>query len=85
MSDKKAVFTFEGTDLIIQCSGEDKMKDIFQKYCTKVDKNIDTLLFLSKGRKIIFDLSFNEQAIFSDRSKRSEIKILVKKNEKKTR
>ena len=83
MSEIKAIFTLDGTDLILKCSREDKMRDICQKYSTKVDKNIDTLLFFYEGNKVNFDLSFNAQVGSSDRSK-NEIKILVQKNENTT-
>ena len=83
MSEARVIFTLDGDNLIIQCSNMDKMRDICQKYSTKVDKNIDTLLFFYEGNKVNFDLSFNAQVGSSDRSK-NEIKILVQKNENTT-
>ena len=83
MSEATVVFTLEGADLIMQCSNEEKMRDICQKYATKIDKNMDNLLFLYEGKKVNFDLTFKEQAGSSDRNGR-EIKIMVKKIEDKT-
>ena len=83
MSEATVVFTLEGTDLTLQCSSEEKMRDICQKYATKIDKNMGSLLFLYEGNKINFDLSFKEQAGSSDGNK-NEIKIMVKKIEDKT-
>ena len=80
MSEANALFTLDGCDLIIQCSKEDKMRDICQKYATKVNENLNSLLFLYGGSRINFELRFKEQAnsIDNDNNKMS---ILVYKNE----
>ena len=62
MSEANALFTLDGCDLIIQCSKEDKMRDICQKYATKVNENLNSLLFLYGGSRINFELKFKEQA-----------------------
>ena len=49
MSEAKIIFNFEGRDLTIQCSPEDKIKDICQKCATKIDSNINSLIFLYGG------------------------------------
>ena len=59
MSEANALFTLDGCDLIIQCSKEDKMRDICQKYATKVNENLNSLLFLYGGGRINFELKFN--------------------------
>ena len=41
---------------------EDKIKDICQKYATKIDSNINSLLFLYGGNKMNMELKFKEQA-----------------------
>ena len=82
MSEATVVFTLEGTDLTMQCSSEEKMRDICQKYATKIDKNMGSLLFLYEGNKVNFDLTFREQAGSSDGNK-NEIKIMVRKFELK--
>ena len=80
MSEANVLFTLDGSDLIIQCSKEDKMRDICQKYATKVNENLNSLLFLYGGSRINFELRFKEQAnsIDNDNNKMS---ILVYKNE----
>ena len=83
MSEARIVFTLEGTDLTMQCSSEEKMKDICQKYATKIDKNMNSLLFLYEGNKVNFDLTFKEQAGSSNENSK-EIKIMVKKIEDTT-
>ena len=39
MSMAKVIFTYEGIDETIDCSKEDKMKDICQKYSSKIEVN----------------------------------------------
>ena len=83
MSKATLLFTLEGTDLTMESSSEEKMRDICQKYDTKRDKNMNSLLFLYEGNKVNFDLSFKEQVGSSDRNGK-EIKIIVKKIEDTT-
>jgi len=80
MEDTKVIFELDGNNLIIQCSSQDKMKDICQKYATKINKNIDSLLFIYEGNKINFELTFSNQVNSIDRNN-GEMKILVNKKE----
>ena len=80
MSEASVVFTLDGVNLAIKCKTKDKMKDICKKYLSKINKNMDSLLFLYEGNVVNFDLTFKEQANDVDRSNR-EMKILVNKNE----
>ena len=41
MSEAKVVFNFEGAELVIQCTPEDKIRDICQKYSAKIETNIN--------------------------------------------
>ena len=77
MSEVTVLFTLEGVDLTMQ------MRDTYQKYATKIDKNMDSLVFLYEGNKVNYDLTFKEQAGLSDGNK-NEIKIMVMKIEDKT-
>ena len=79
MSEANIVFTLDGVNLTIHCTTEDKMKDICQNYSTKINKNMDSLLFLYEGNKVNFDLSFKEQANIIDKNNQ-EMKLLVNKN-----
>ena len=45
-------FIYNQNQTIIQCNLNDKMKDIFLKYATKIDKKLGELYFLYKGFKI---------------------------------
>ena len=46
MSNAIAIFTYESHDVTIQCSQTEKMRDICQRYGTKIGINLNSLLFL---------------------------------------
>ena len=73
-------FDFEGRIVKIQCSTDDKMKDICQKYANKIQRNVNSLIFLYGGSNLNFQLSFKEQANVIDKE-RNEMSVLVYKNE----
>ena len=76
MLEPKVIFTLDGVDVSIQCSKEDKIKDICQKFSTKVEKNINSLLFLYGGNQLNFLLSFKDLA-----KDKNEMRVLVYTNE----
>ena len=80
MSKAKVIFILEGTNITIQCSEEDKIKDICQKYVTKIESNINSLLFLYGGNQMNMELKFKEQANSEDID-RKEMKVVVYKKE----
>ena len=80
MTKASVIFNFQGVDILIQCSKEEKMKDICQKLATKIERNVNSLVFLYGGSNLNFQLSFKEQANIIDKE-RNEMKILVFKNE----
>ena len=80
MSEAKIIFNFEGRDLTIQCSPEDKIKEICQKFATKIDSNVNSLIFLYGGNKMNMELKFKEQANSMDIDNK-EMKVLVYKRE----
>ena len=80
MSEAKIIFNLDGIDITIQCSIEDKIKDICQKYVTKIESNINSLIFLYGGNQINMELKFKEQANLMDIN-RNEMKVLVYKKE----
>ena len=46
----------------VQCNSNETMKEICQKFVTKIgDNNINNFLFLYNGNKINFDLTFSQQ------------------------
>ena len=80
MTKASVIFNFQGIDILIQCSQEEKMKDICQKFATIIERNVNSLVFIYGGSNLNFQLSFKEQANIIDKE-RNEIKILVYKNE----
>jgi surface protein len=56
------------------------MKDICQKLATKIERNVNSLVFLYGGSNLNFQLSFKDQANIIDKE-RNEMKVLVYKNE----
>ena len=80
MSKASAIFSFQGVDILIQCSKEDIMKDICQKFANKIKRNVNSLIFLYGGNNLNFHLSFKDQANIIDKE-RNEMNILVYKNE----
>ena len=80
MSETKIIFIFNGADLTIQCTPEDKIRDICQKYSAKIETNMNSLLFLYGGIKLNMDLRFKEQANSFDRSN-NVMRVLVYKED----
>ena len=76
MSNSNVRFTLNGIDTTIQCSKNDKMRDICQKYATKIDKNINLFIFLYGGNQVNFDLTFQDQANSIDKAN-NQMKVLV--------
>jgi surface protein len=80
MEKAKVIFQLEGVNIAVLCSIKDKMKDICQKFSIKVEKNINSLVFLYGGNQLNFNLSFREQANSLDKERR-EMQVLVYTNE----
>ena len=80
MTKASVIFNFQGVDILIQCSNEDIMKDICQKFASKIKRNVNSLVFLYEGSNLNFQLSFKDQANIIDKE-RNEMKVLVYKNE----
>ena len=80
MAKANVIFTLDGVKVTIQCSREEKMKDICQRFATKAQINLDSFVFLYSGNKLNFDLAFKDQANSMD-NKSNEMKVLVYKLE----
>ena len=78
MLEANAIFTLDGVSLQIQCSPNDTLKDICQKYANKIKRNINSLVFLYGGSQLNFNLKFKD-AITDKES--NEMKILAYLNE----
>ena len=71
----EAKFTFEGEDIIIQCTKNQKMRDICTNLSTKINVGLNSLVFLYGGGQLNLDKTFQEL------TKENRISILVYKNE----
>jgi hypothetical protein len=80
MSNASVEFTFEGKVVKIQCSRDDKMKDICEKYANKIEINLNSLVFSYGGSHLNFQLKFKDQVNAIDKE-RNEISVLVYKKE----
>ena len=69
-------FIYDCIGMTIQCKKTDKMKDICQRYSTKLGIGLKLLTFLYGGKQLDFELTLNETNPSDD-----ETKILVTKNE----
>ena len=78
------IFNFEGTNTIIHCNENDKIKDIIHEFLIKTqnEKNIN-LLYLYNDTSINKELTFNEQANDLDKNRR-KMDIIVVKTEEET-
>ena len=76
MTEAKVTFIYDCNNMIIQCKKEERMKDICQRYSTKLGINLNLLVFLYGGQQINTQLTFNEIS-----PKENDIKIIVIKSE----
>ena len=76
----KAIFLYSGQEILIQCTKEDKMKDICNRFAIKIDININSLIFIYGGNKINYELTFEQQANSMDNDI-NQMKILVFQSE----
>ena len=78
MKGPKVIFTLDGIALSIQCNENDVMKDICQKYVNKINRNINTLVFIYGGNQLNYNLKYKD--IIRDKESK-EMKVLVYSNE----
>ena len=55
-----AYFDFEGSKILIQCKYSDKMEDIIKKFCVKVDKSPESIVFIYSGNYINNNLTLDQ-------------------------
>ena len=80
MSNANVVFTLDGIDVTIQCSQDEKMRDICRRYANKIETNLSSLLFLYGGNKMNYELSFKDQINSIDKNN-NIMKVLVYRTE----
>ena len=74
-----AIFIFNGNKIKIQCSKEDKMKDICLKFVSKINININDIYFIYGGNIINLELKYKE---IVNKIDNNEMTILVYEKEK---
>ena len=77
----KVIFYYKGIQTEIQCNINDKIKDIYKKYETKIGIDISKLYFIYNGNKINDYLHLNE-IINKEDKRRNIMNILVNENDK---
>ena len=75
----KVVFSFENEETIIECDFKDKMKDIFMKYCSKIQKDLNKLSFRYNANMINEDMEYG-QLLNEEDKKRKIMNIIVSEN-----
>ena len=74
-------FIYNGAQVNVPCLKDEKMKDICNKFTTKINTDINSLFLIYGGNQLKnFDLTFTEQANSLDKE-RNEMTILVDKKE----
>ena len=58
----EVIFIYKRNKITIQWSKEEKIKNICNKYASKIDKNINSLYFLYRDNQIKLELTFKIQA-----------------------
>ena len=76
---EKVIFIYKGIETIIQCNINDKIKDIYKRYETKIGIDISKLYFIYNGNQINNNLALNE-IINEEDKRRNIINILVNEN-----
>jgi len=71
-------FNFEGRELNIQCTLDEKFKEIIKRFTLKLGEKKEDLYFIYGGGTLKENLTFNEQANENDKE-RKKISILVNK------
>ena len=71
----ESIFTYEGRIIKIQCYKNQKMKEICESLCIKINEDINSLIFLGEG------IQLNLEKAFTEITKENKISILVYKKD----
>ena len=72
----EAIFNYNGINTIIQCKENERVKNICDKFCMKLQKDINKLIFIYGGELLKLELDFNQVVNQIDKDK-NKINILV--------
>ena len=56
----EVIFIFEGSNIIINCDKNKKIIDACNNLCTKINMDLNLLIFLYEGKQLNLDETFNE-------------------------
>ncbi len=73
-------FIFNETITSINCNSNDKMKEICQRFCEQINKDINSLIFIYGNTQIQEELSFLEQSNIQDKDKNKKYIYVQNKN-----
>ena len=62
MADPIVIFNFESSDITVQCSKNETMRNIIQRFSSKIQNNSNSFIYLYGGGQVNFELTFEEQA-----------------------
>ena len=71
----QVAFLFKGEKSLVQCNIEETMKEICQRYATKINEDVSKLCFLYSGQTMDGNLTFQQQA--NDVDKKSQLMNVI--------
>ena len=72
----KVKFQYLGQEIIVQCKGNKKMKDIGNRFKSKIQLKSNNLIFLCHGINLNLEKTFNEE-VKDDDKKNNEMTVIV--------
>ena len=52
MSNINLLFVYQGKNLSMQCQESDKLNDVFQRFATKMERNVNDLAFYYNAKEV---------------------------------
>lgn len=52
MSNINLIFIYKGNNLSMQCMSTDKLRDVYTRFATKMQKNIDDFSYFSNAKEV---------------------------------
>ena len=80
MAEAKVIFSLENIEITIDCSIEEKIKDIVLRFSKEIKRNFDSFIFIYEGAEINLNLSFKNHATSKDLNNKNLIIFVYEKN-----
>ena len=81
MKSKIILFYLNGSNIMIQCSEDDKMIDICQRFGNLFCKKYDSFLYIHQGKRINLDLNYYKLAKFEEKKLNRMVIFTISKEE----